>query len=83
MLGKQTQSDLLRLAAQTNMPLAQIQQQAMAQAAMQQQAGVIEVPQVNFYPSRHSDGGLVENTDIIPTQCDVVLTDAMLRILFA
>tara|TARA_R110002051_G_scaffold323491_2_gene417271 strand:+ start:1215 stop:2111 length:897 start_codon:yes stop_codon:yes gene_type:complete len=64
MLGKQTQSDLLRLAAQTNMPLAQIQQQAMAQAAMQQQAGVIEVPQVNFYPSRHSNPLKARRQDI-------------------
>ena len=46
MLGTQNQNDLLRLAAQTNMPLAQLQQQAAVQGAMQQQSGVIEVPQV-------------------------------------
>jgi hypothetical protein len=64
MLGNQTQSDLLRLAAQTNMPLAQLQQQAMAQAAMQQQSGVVEVPQVNFYPSRHSNPIKARRKDI-------------------
>jgi len=64
MLGNQTQSDLLRLAAQTNMPLAQIQQQAAAQAAMQQQSGVVEVPQVNFYPSRHSNPIKARRQDI-------------------
>ena len=64
MLGNQTQSDLLRLAAQTNMPLAQIQQQAMAQAAMQQQSGVVEVPQVNFYPSRHANPIKARRKDI-------------------
>ena len=64
MLGNQTQSDLLRLAAQTNMPLAQIQQQAMAQAAMQEQAGMIEVPQVNFYPSRHPNPVKARRKDI-------------------
>ena len=63
-LGNQTQTDLLRLAAQTNMPLAQIQQQAIAQAAMQEQSGVIEVPQVNFYPSRHSNPVKARRQDI-------------------
>ena len=64
MLGNQTQTDLLRLAAQTNMPLAQMQQQAAAQAAMQQQAGVVEVPQVNFYPSRHPNPTKARRQDI-------------------
>ena len=64
MLGNKTQTDLLRLAAQTNMPLAQIQQQAAAQAAMQQQSGVIEVPQVNFYPSRHANPAKARRQDI-------------------
>ena len=64
MLGNQTQTDLLRLAAQTNMPLAQMQQQAAAQAAMQQQAGVVEVPQVNFYPSRHANPTKARRQDI-------------------
>ena len=64
MLGNQTQIDLLRLAAQTNMPLAQIQQQAAAQAAMQQQSGVVEVPQVNFYPSRHANPTKARRQDI-------------------
>tara|TARA_R110000787_G_scaffold101149_10_gene206459 strand:- start:6467 stop:7372 length:906 start_codon:yes stop_codon:yes gene_type:complete len=64
MLGTQNQNDLLRLAAQTNMPLAQLQQQAAVQGAMQQQAGVIEVPQVNFYPSRHSNPVKARRQDI-------------------
>jgi hypothetical protein len=64
MLGNKTQSDLLRLAAQTNMPLAQMQQQAMAQAAMQQQSGVVEVPQVNFYPSSHPNTSKARRKDI-------------------
>jgi hypothetical protein len=64
MLGNKTQTELLRLAAQTNMPLAQIQQQAQVQAAMQQQSGVIEVPQVNFYPSRHPNPTKARRQDI-------------------
>ena len=64
MLGNQTQNDLLRLAAQTNMPLAQLQQQAAVQGAMQQQSGVIEVPQVNFYPSRHANPVKARRQDI-------------------
>jgi hypothetical protein len=63
MLGTQNQQELLRLAAQTNMPLAQIQQQAMAQAAMNE-SGMIEVPQVNFYPSRHSNPIKARRKDI-------------------
>ena len=55
MLGNTPQNDLLRLAAQTQMSLAQMQQQASAQAAMSNASQHIEVPQVNFYPSQHSN----------------------------
>jgi hypothetical protein len=64
MLSQKSNEELLRLAAQTNMPLAQLQQQAQVQAAMQQQSGVIEVPQVNFYPSRHPNPTKARRQDI-------------------
>ena len=53
MLGNTQQNELLRLAAQTQMSYAQMQQQAIAQNAMNDVKSHIEVPQVNFYPSRH------------------------------
>ena len=64
MLGNKSNAELLRIAAHSNMSLAQMQQQATAQAAMQEQAGVIEVPQVNFYPSRHPNPTKARRKDI-------------------
>ena len=64
MLGNQTQIDLLRLAAQTQMSYAQMQQQAVAQAAMQEINSHIEVPQVNFYPSTHIKPSKARRKDI-------------------
>lgn len=64
MLGNRTQNDLLRLAAQTQMSLAQMQQQASAQAAMNNAKTHIEVPQVNFYPSRHQNPKKARKQDI-------------------
>jgi len=64
MLGNTPQNDLLRLAAQTQMSLAQMQQQAQAQAAMSNVSQHIEVPQVNFYPSRHQNPKKARRKDI-------------------
>jgi len=64
MLGNTPQNDLLRLAAQTQMSLAQMQQQASAQAAMTNASTHIEVPQVNFYPSRHQNPKKARRKDI-------------------
>lgn len=64
MLGKTPQNDLLRLAAQTQMSLAQMQQQASAQAAMSELGTHIEVPQVNFYPSKHQNPKKARRKDI-------------------
>lgn len=64
MLGNTPQNDLLRLAAQTQMSLAQMQQQASAQAAMSNASQHIEVPQVNFYPSQHSNPKKARRKDI-------------------
>ena len=64
MLGNKPQNDLLRLAAQTQMSLAQMQQQASAQAAMTNASTHIEVPQVNFYPSRHQNPKKARRKDI-------------------
>ncbi len=64
MLGNTPQNDLLRLAAQTQMSLAQMQQQATAQAAMTNVSDHIEVPQVNFYPSQHPNPKKARRRDI-------------------
>lgn len=64
MLANTPQNDLLRLAAQTQMSLAQMQQQANAQAAMSDMSQHIEVPQVNFYPSKHSNPKKARKKDI-------------------
>jgi hypothetical protein len=64
MLGNTPQNDLLRLAAQTQMSLAQMQQQASAQTAMTNASTYIEVPQVNFYPSRHQNPKKARKKDI-------------------
>lgn len=64
MLGNTPQNDLLRLAAQTQMSLAQMQQQASAQTAMNNASTHIEVPQVNFYPSRHQNPKKARRKDI-------------------
>jgi len=64
MLGNTPQNDLLRLAAQTQMSLAQMQQQASAQAAMTNASQHIEVPQVNFFPSQHANPKKARKQDI-------------------
>jgi len=64
MLGKTPQNDLLHLASQTQMSLAQMQQQASAQAAMTNAGQHIEVPQVNFYPSKHPNPKKARRQDI-------------------
>ena len=64
MLGTSPQTELLRLAAQTQMSYAQMQQQASAQAAMQEVNSHIEVPQVNFYPSTHIKPSKARRKDI-------------------
>jgi hypothetical protein len=64
MLGNTPQNDLLRLAAQTQMSLAQMQQQASAQSAMSEASTHIEVPQVNFYPSQHPNPKKARRKDI-------------------
>ena len=64
MLGKTPQNDLLRLAAQTQMSLAQMQQQAVAQEKMSELSTHIEVPQVNFYPSKHPNPRKARKQDI-------------------
>lgn len=64
MLGKTPQNDLLHLAAQTQMSLAQMQQQATAQAAMTNVSQHIQVPQVNFYPSKHPNPKKARKKDI-------------------
>jgi len=63
-LGNTPQNDLLRLAAQTQMSLAQMQQQATAQSVMSNMDTHIEVPQVNFYPSRHPNPKKARRKDI-------------------
>ena len=63
MIGN-TQNELLRLAAQTQMTYAQMQQQASAQAAMNEMSEHIEVPQVNFYPSQHPNPKKARRKDI-------------------
>jgi hypothetical protein len=64
MLGTSPQTELLRLAAQTQMSYAQMQQQAVAQAAMKEVNTHIEVPQVNFYPSTHPKPSKARRKDI-------------------
>ena len=64
MLGNKPQNDLLRLAAQTQMSLAQMQQQASAQASMSNVSEHIEVPQVNFFPSQHPNPKKARRKDI-------------------
>ena len=64
MLGKTPQNDLLHLAAHTQMSLAQMQQQASAQAAMSNASQHIQVPQVNFYPSKHPNPKKARKKDI-------------------
>lgn len=64
MLANKPNNDLLRLAAQTQMSYAQMQQQAAAQAAMSNASQHIEVPQVNFYPSKHSNPKKARRKDI-------------------
>ncbi len=64
MLGNTQQNELLRLASQTQMSYAQMQQQAIAQNAMSDVKSHIEVPQVNFYPSRHPNPKKARRKDI-------------------
>tara|TARA_R110002012_G_scaffold33393_6_gene97879 strand:+ start:10732 stop:11613 length:882 start_codon:yes stop_codon:yes gene_type:complete len=64
MLANTPQNELLRLASQTQMSLAQMQQQAAAQAAMTGASQHIQVPQVNFYPSKHPNPKKARKKDI-------------------
>ena len=62
-----TMSELSRVAANSSVPLAQLQTQAQAQGAMRavaEQMGTIQVPKVNFYPSRHPDRTRARRRDI-------------------
>ena len=62
-----TMSELSRVAANSSVPLAQLQSQAQAQGAMRavaEQMGTIQVPKVNFYPSRHPDRTKARRKDI-------------------
>ena len=64
MLANTPQNELLRLASQTQMSLAKMQQQAAAQAAMTGASQHIQVPQVNFYPSKHPNPKKARKKDI-------------------
>ena len=56
-LAMSSEAELMRLSAQTNMSVQQLQSAAQAQGAMYaaaEETPHIEVPKVNFYPSRHA-----------------------------
>ena len=65
-LAYNSMAELTRLAADTQMPLSQLKEMAAAQGQMQaaQESGKIEIPQVNFYPSRHSNTRKARRQDI-------------------
>lgn len=57
-LAMSTQADLVRLSAETNLNVEQLQSAAQAQGAMlaaAEQTPHIEIPKVNFYPSQHAN----------------------------
>jgi hypothetical protein len=66
-LSYQTTGDLSYTAAQSNVPLAQLQAMAEAQGHMQaakESEGHIEIPKVNFFPSTHSNPRKARRKDI-------------------
>jgi len=65
-LATQTSQEMRHLAANSQVPLAQLQQIAQAQTMMQDAAiqRHIEIPKVNFYPSNHANPKKARRTDI-------------------
>ena len=65
-LATQTSQEMRHLAANSQVPLAQLQQIAQAQTMMQDAAMQrhIEIPKVNFYPSNHANPKKARRTDI-------------------
>jgi len=65
-LATQTSQEMVHLAANSQVPLAQLQQIAQAQTMMQDAAlqRHIEIPKVNFYPSNHSNPKKARRADI-------------------
>ena len=65
-LAYNSMAELTRLAADTQMPLSQLKEMAAAQGQMQaaHETAKIEIPQVNFYASRHSNVRKARRQDI-------------------
>ena len=66
-LALNSESELVRLAAQSNLSVQQLQSTAQAQGAMHaaaEQTPHIEIPQVNFYPSVHPNSRKRRRKDI-------------------
>ena len=65
-LATQTSQEMLSVAANSQVPLAQLQQMAQAQTMMQDAAMQrhIEIPKVNFYPSKHKNPQKARRADI-------------------
>jgi hypothetical protein len=65
-LATQTSQEMVHLAANSQVPLAQLQQIAQAQTMMQDAAMQrhIEIPKVNFYPSNHPNPKKARRADI-------------------
>lgn len=65
-LGSYNSQQMLQIAGNSQVPLAQLQQMAQAQSYMQDAAMQthIEIPKVNFYPSNHSNGKKARRADI-------------------
>jgi len=65
-LATQTSQEMRHLAANSQVPLAQLQQIAQAQTMMQDAAiqRHIEIPKVNFYPSNHANPKKARRADI-------------------
>jgi len=65
-LAAQTSQQMLNVAANSQVPLSQLQQMAQAQNMMQDAAMQrhIEIPKVNFYPSNHANPKKARKADI-------------------
>jgi len=65
-LASQTSQEMRRVAANSQVPLAQLQGLAQAQTYMQDAAlqRSIEIPKVNFYPSNHGNPKKARRADI-------------------
>lgn len=65
-LATQTSQQMLNVAANSQVPLSQLQQMAQAQNMMQDAAMQrhIEIPKVNFYPSNHANPKKARKADI-------------------